>query len=112
MLSVEIDIAALNDANEVTIFTAMKHDITNVRKALLSSLTKQDMDDNEVIKTINGPKPNQTNKANTASFIFSLKNRVGGLARALRVFQVCCSYRFFFFWKVFIKRLILKRKMA
>lgn len=45
ILNVEID---LNNANEVTIFTAMKHDITNVRKAPLSTLKRKSTDDNEV----------------------------------------------------------------
>lgn len=45
ILSVEID---LNNANEVNIFTAMKHDITNVRKAPLSTFKRKSTDDNEV----------------------------------------------------------------
>lgn len=48
------------------------------------------MDDLEVIRAINGQKNDEKVKTSpqTASFIFSLKNRVGGLARALKVFQV------------------------
>lgn len=43
------------------------------------------MEDSDVLKVVNAKEKNST--AST-SFIFSLKNRVGGLARALRVFQV------------------------
>lgn len=47
------------------------------------------MDDSEVIKAINNVKNgNAENEKQTASFIFTLKNRVGGLARALNVLQV------------------------
>jgi hypothetical protein len=45
------------------------------------------MNDEDVINAINNQTASEK-KSNTASFIFSLKNRVGGLARALRVFQV------------------------
>ena len=47
------------------------------------------MDDNDVIKAVNEETKNEKIDRKTISFIFSLKNRVGGLARALRVFQVC-----------------------
>ncbi len=43
------------------------------------------MDDADVLKAINDQ--NAENNNQTTSFIFTLKNRVGGLARALRVFQ-------------------------
>lgn len=55
------------------------------------------MDDSEVIKAINNNSSSANNKngsdakktpTNTASFVFTLKNRVGGLARALHVLQV------------------------
>ena len=45
------------------------------------------MDDSEVINVFN-KEAVRTKKLDTVSFIFSLKNRIGGLARALRVFQV------------------------
>ena len=44
------------------------------------------MDDSEVVKAVNERDRNASN-ADLTSFIFTLKNRVGGLARALRVFQ-------------------------
>jgi hypothetical protein len=45
------------------------------------------MDDSEVINVFN-KEADRAKKLETVSFIFSLKNRIGGLARALRVFQV------------------------
>jgi hypothetical protein len=45
------------------------------------------MDDDDVLKVINDQNPNSDSNNQTTSFIFTLKNRVGGLARALRVFQ-------------------------
>jgi len=50
----------------------------------LSTFTDE-MEDSDVLKAINSG--NGDRKKNV-SFIFTLKNRVGGLARALRVFQV------------------------
>ncbi len=45
----------------------------------------EEMEDNEVIKFIN----KQKSMENCGTpFIFSLKNRIGGLAKALKVFQV------------------------
>ena len=54
------------------------------------------MEDNEVINVFNKDmeKENVSKKNETVSFIFSLKNRIGGLARALRVFQVFKSESF------------------
>lgn len=46
----------------------------------------EDMDDSEVINVFN-KEADRAKKLETVSFIFSLKNRIGGLARALRVFQ-------------------------
>ena len=47
----------------------------------------EDMEDSDVVKVVN--EQNETNGTDIAtSFLFSLKNRVGGLARALKVFQV------------------------
>lgn len=46
------------------------------------------MDDNEVINVVNKDHTRASKKVETISFLFSLKNRIGGLARALRVFQV------------------------
>jgi len=51
------------------------------------------MDDQEAVAVVNHEFPIEKLKAlvqqgQTTSFIFSIKNRVGGLARALRVFQV------------------------
>jgi hypothetical protein len=43
------------------------------------------MEDSDVLKAINS---GNSDKKKNVSFIFTLKNRVGGLARALRVFQV------------------------
>ena len=45
------------------------------------------MEDSDVISEINNKKKIENSRP-TQSFIFSLKNRVGGLARALRVFEV------------------------
>jgi hypothetical protein len=45
------------------------------------------MEDADVITQINNATHIEKNRP-TQSFIFSLKNRVGGLARALRVFEV------------------------
>jgi hypothetical protein len=45
------------------------------------------MDDADVLKAINDLNSNSDSGNQTTSFIFTLKNRVGGLARALRVFQ-------------------------
>lgn len=48
------------------------------------------MEDNDVISAVNNEANSQKlSQKSTVSFIFSLKNRIGGLARALRVFQVC-----------------------
>lgn len=57
------------------------------------------MDDSEVIRAINSgggigmgrngeKKMSPTSQVRSASFVFTLKNRVGGLARALKVLQV------------------------
>lgn len=54
------------------------------------------MDDQDVIKTFNEQAEKTTNGTRTtSSFIFTLKNRVGGLARALRVFQVFYLNKYF-----------------
>ena len=45
------------------------------------------MEDAEVVKMFSDKK-SDIPKASSSSFRFSLKNRIGGLARALRVFQV------------------------
>ena len=53
-------------------------------KLKLNSINEE-MEDNEVIKFIN----KQKSMENCGTpFIFSLKNRIGGLAKALKVFQV------------------------
>lgn len=57
----------------------------------LSSL-REDMDDQEAVAVVNHEFPIEKLKAlvqqgKTTSFLFSIKNRVGGLARALKVFQ-------------------------
>jgi hypothetical protein len=51
------------------------------------------MDDSEALAIVNHDIPLEklqslVRQGNTTSFIFSIKNRVGGLARALKVFQV------------------------
>jgi hypothetical protein len=51
------------------------------------------MDDQEALAAVNHDIPldklqSLVRQGNTTSFIFSIKNRVGGLARALKVFQV------------------------
>lgn len=46
------------------------------------------MDDADVVKAVNEKSPKNLPLTQKASFIFTLKNRVGGLARALRVFEV------------------------
>jgi prephenate dehydratase len=51
------------------------------------------MDDQEALAVVNHDIPIEklqslVRQGNTTSFIFSIKNRVGGLARALKVFQV------------------------
>lgn len=51
------------------------------------------MDDQETLNIFNGEVPAEklqtlVQQGKTTSFIFSIKNRVGGLARALKVFQV------------------------
>lgn len=51
------------------------------------------MDDQEAVAAINYDIPIEklqslVRQGKTTSFIFSIKNRVGGLARALKVFQV------------------------
>lgn len=53
-------------------------------KNKLNTLSEE-MEDSDVLKVVNAK---ANNRSSTTSFIFSLKNRVGGLARALRVFQV------------------------
>ena len=58
----------------------------------LNSLSEE-MDDGDVIRAVNEMNQNRKSKSDVSSpspqssFIFSLKNRVGGLARALRIFQ-------------------------
>ena len=49
------------------------------------------MEDAEFIKLFNKEKSIDIQGKGT-SFVFSLKNRIGGLARALRVFQVLISF--------------------
>ncbi|CAF1171578.1 unnamed protein product [Rotaria sp. Silwood1] len=56
------------------------------------STLHEDMDDQEAVNIINHDIPLEklqslVQRGNTTSFIFSIKNRVGGLARALKVFQ-------------------------
>jgi hypothetical protein len=51
------------------------------------------MDDQETVALVNHEIPIEkirslVRQGNTTSFIFSIKNRIGGLARALKVFQV------------------------
>jgi hypothetical protein len=51
------------------------------------------MDDQEALAAVNHEIPLEklrslVQQGNTTSFIFSIKNRVGGLARSLKVFQV------------------------
>jgi prephenate dehydratase len=51
------------------------------------------MDDQEALAVVNHEVPLEklqslVRQGNTTSFIFSVKNRVGGLAKALKVFQV------------------------
>ena len=55
-------------------------------KHKLKSLSEE-MHDNDVIKVINEENASKDTE-NSVSFLFSLKNRIGGLARALRVFEV------------------------
>ena len=45
------------------------------------------MEDSDVVTQVNSKNSREYVKP-TQSFIFSLKNRVGGLARALKVFEV------------------------
>ncbi|RNA23146.1 tryptophan 5-hydroxylase 1, partial [Brachionus plicatilis] len=47
----------------------------------------EEMDDADVVKAVNEKSPKDLPKMHNESFIFTLKNRVGGLARALRVFE-------------------------
>lgn len=62
-------------------------------KGKLNTLSEE-MDDNDVIRVFNEihdgdqKSSRKSSKTPQTSFIFSLKNRVGGLARALRIFQV------------------------
>ncbi len=56
------------------------------------------MDDQEALAVVNHDIPLEklqslVRQGNTTSFIFSIKNRVGGLARALKVFQVYFTER-------------------
>ncbi|CAF0720506.1 unnamed protein product [Adineta ricciae] len=56
------------------------------------STLHEDMDDQEALAVINNDMPPEklrslVQQGNTTSFIFSIKNRIGGLARALQVFQ-------------------------
>ncbi|CAF2349923.1 unnamed protein product [Rotaria sp. Silwood2] len=56
------------------------------------SILHEDMDDQEAVNVVNHEIPPEKLKSlvqqgHTTSFIFSIKNRVGGLARALKVFQ-------------------------
>ena len=51
------------------------------------------MDDQEALNVINNEMSKDQlqsliRQGNTTSFIFSIKNRIGGLARVLKVFQV------------------------
>ncbi len=51
------------------------------------------MDDQQTLAVVNHDIPLEKlqsllRQGNSTSFIFSIKNRVGGLARALKVFQV------------------------
>ena len=74
-----------------------------IKAALQGKLNtvSEEMDDNDVIKVFNeihdGDKSSSRRSSKTpqTSFIFSLKNRVGGLARALRIFQVGKLFLFF-----------------
>jgi hypothetical protein len=56
------------------------------------------MDDQEALAAVNHDIPPEklqslVRQGNTTSFIFSIKNRVGGLARALKVFQVDFNHK-------------------
>ncbi|CAF3364488.1 unnamed protein product [Rotaria sp. Silwood1] len=60
------------------------------------STLHEDMDDQEAINILNNELSKEQLKSllqhgNTTSFIFSIKNRIGGLARVLQVFQVKCT---------------------
>ena len=55
----------------------------------------EDLEDAEVMKLFN--KQKSTELQNSTPFVFSLKNRIGGLARALRVFQVIKSFISYYF---------------
>jgi hypothetical protein len=51
------------------------------------------MDDQEALNVVNTELSKEqfqslVRQGNTTSFIFSIKNRIGGLARVLKVFQV------------------------
>ena len=51
------------------------------------------MDDQQAVAVVNHEMPMEklqslVRQGSSTSFIFSIKNRVGGLARALKVFQV------------------------
>ncbi|CAF3087417.1 unnamed protein product [Rotaria sp. Silwood2] len=61
------------------------------------SILHEDMDDQEAVNVVNHEIPPEKLKSlvqqgHTTSFIFSIKNRVGGLARALKVFQRVLVY--------------------
>ena len=55
------------------------------KNKLLNSLSEE-MDDIDVLNLVNNQKSNSA-PSSVTSFHFSLKNRIGGLARALKVFQ-------------------------
>ena len=61
---------------------------TNVK---LNSVA-EDLDDTEVMKLFNKSKSLENHENKSTPFVFSLKNRIGGLARALRVFQVISAF--------------------
>ena len=66
------------------------------KNKLLNSLSEE-MDDIDVLNLVNNQKSNSA-PSSVTSFHFSLKNRIGGLARALKVFQVAekwlCRHQF------------------
>jgi hypothetical protein len=61
------------------------HFLLILKKHKFQALTEE-MDDTQILDVINNSQ-NVQPKA-SISFIFSLKNRIGGLARALKVFEV------------------------
>ena len=58
----------------------------------MNKVTFNKSDENQDKRSISTGRPTSSQKS-VATIIFSLKNEVGGLVKALKLFQVCVSFK-------------------